>query len=258
MTLTGVRNFRDLGGCQTRDQRRVRTGRVFRSGHLGRATDADLDTLARLGIRVVIDLRGPHEVEADGEDRLPVGAGLVSIPMFDLGGGNDIRTLLFSTPPERIADVFGDGRAADAMTRAAAGFVTDESYGPLFARVLRTVIDADGPVVVHCAAGKDRTGWAATMMLLLLDVPDTTVIDHYLLSNRRRPEVHPHVAGLAAAGVDVSVLEPLAEVRAEYKRAALDALSERWGGIAGYAHSALGASEDDVARFRRLLLADPA
>ena len=123
--MQGVRNFRDIGGHFTTTGARVRTGRIFRCGHLAEATDADLRTLEELGIGVVIDFRGPTDIADEGEDRLPPGARLVSIPMFDPARGADIRTLLFEGPPELIAETFGEGRASEAMARGAAALVTD-------------------------------------------------------------------------------------------------------------------------------------
>jgi protein-tyrosine phosphatase len=234
----------------------VRTRYVYRSGHLARATEADLSTLRSLGIRVVIDFRGDQEALDEGDDRLPTGAVLVRIPMFDLDGDDDIRRLVFTTPPERIHETFGDGRAFDRMKRAAAGFVTDETRAPLFAEMVRTILDAGGPVVVHCAAGKDRTGWAASLMLLALGVPDDTVIEHYLQSNRRRPEQHPRLAELERQGIDLAILRPLVEVDAAYKQSALDALQGRWGGIDGYLRDGLRVTADELSRFRDLMLVE--
>src|SRR5438309_1094176 len=120
MQLERVLNFRDLGGFHTNDGRRVRTGRIYRSGQLARATDNDLDTLTGLGIRLVIDFRGPGDVAAEGEDRLPAGAEHVQLPMFDPSGQNDLRTLMASGDTDVLIERFGDGRAFELMRTLAA------------------------------------------------------------------------------------------------------------------------------------------
>jgi protein-tyrosine phosphatase len=254
--LEGVRNFRDIGGHHTTDGRRVRTGEVYRAAHFAEATDNDLATLEKLGIRVVIDFRGPGEIEAEGEERLPPGAHLVSIPMYDPARGNDIRTLLYSSPPEVVAEVYGNGKAAEAMIKGSVVFVTDADRVEQYALMFRTIIEADGAAVFHCAAGKDRTGWGASLMLLALGVPETTIIEHYLESNLHRRDRGGRLAEFEAAGLDPEILEPFFGVREEYKRAALDAVEEHWGGIEGYLHDGLGITDDELARFRARMLED--
>jgi protein-tyrosine phosphatase len=252
--LEGVRNFRDIGGHRTVDGRRVRTGQVFRAAHFAEATDADLAVLESLGIRVVIDFRGPAEIAAEGEDRLWPGARLVSIPMHDPARGNDIRTLLYESPPEVVAEVYGEGRAAEAMTKGSVFFVTDADRVDQFGLMFRTIIDAEGPAVFHCAAGKDRTGWGASLMLLALGVPEQTVVDHYLESNLHRRDRSDRLRQFEAAGFDMEILQPFFDVREEYKRAALDAVEQHWGGIDGYLRDGLRITDDELARFRERML----
>jgi protein-tyrosine phosphatase len=252
--MQGVRNFRDIGGHLTATGARVRTGRIYRAGHLANATDADLERLEQLGIGVVIDFRGPSDIADEGEDRLPPGARLVSIPMFDPARGADIRTLLYEGPPELIAETFGEGRAFEAMARSAASLVTDTTRVEQYGDMLRTIITADAPTIIHCSAGKDRTGWAASLMLLALGVPERTVIDHYLESNLHRLEQSDRLEQFTRAGIDPSILEPFFGVNEEYKRAALRALAERWGGIDGYLHGGLGITDTEISRFRDEML----
>jgi protein-tyrosine phosphatase len=107
--------------------------------------------------------------------------------------------------------------------------------------------------VIHCSAGKDRTGWGASLMLLALGVPEQTVVEHYLESNVHRRS-SARLAELERAGIDLSILQPFFEVREEYKRAALDALEARWGGIEGYVRDGLQITDGELARFRAVML----
>jgi protein-tyrosine phosphatase len=252
--MQGVRNFRDIGGHRTVTGARVRTGRIYRAGHLADATDDDLRALEQLRIGVVIDFRGPTDIADEGDDRLPPGARLVSIPMFDPARGADIRTLLYEGAPEVVAETFGEGRALEAMARGAANLVTDTTRVQQYGEMLRTIIEADAPAIIHCSAGKDRTGWAASLMLLALGVPEQTVIDHYLESNLHRREQSDRFEQFTRAGIDPSILEPFFGVREEYKRAALVALDERWGGIDGYLYDGLGMTDAELSRFRDEML----
>jgi protein-tyrosine phosphatase len=252
--LEGVRNFRDIGGHRTADGRRVRTGQVYRAAHFAEATDADLAVLESLGVSVVIDFRGPGEVEAEGEDRLPPGARLVRIPMYDPARANDIRTLLYTSPPEVLAEVYGNGRAFEAMVKGSVVFVVDPARIEQYALMFRTIIESDGAAVFHCAAGKDRTGWGASLLLLALGVPEPTVVEHYLESNLHRRDRGTRLAELAEQGLDPEILQPFLDVREEYKRAALDAVQQHWGGIDGYIHDGLKISEAELERFRSRML----
>ena len=83
-----VANFRDAGGHVTDDGQRVRTGLLYRCGHLANATDADVDALEQLGIGVVVDLRGDAERVIEGESRLPRHAKVVYLPMGDVRAGS--------------------------------------------------------------------------------------------------------------------------------------------------------------------------
>ncbi len=249
--LQGVVNFRDIGGHATTDGMTVRTGWIYRAAHFSAATDEDIAALERLDVRVFIDFRGPDDIEADGHNRMPAGARRVSIPMFDPASASDIRTMLRTATPDELETAFGGGRAHEVMTRGAAALVAQPERVAGYARMLRTLIDADTPSVIHCSAGKDRTGWGASLILLTLGVPEATVIEHYLESNRHRRgregvSVNP--------AVDIELLRPFLEVRSEYARAAIDTLHATFGDIHSYVRDALGVDDASLARFRARML----
>jgi protein-tyrosine phosphatase len=249
--LEGVINFRDVGGHRTTTGATVRTGWIYRAAHFGNATDADLAMLEQLDVRLYIDFRGPGDIEADGHNRMPPGSRLVSIPMFDPAGANDIRTMLSSGTPAEIEAAFGGGRAHDAMLRGAVALVTQPDRVAGYSLMLRALIDAETPAVIHCSAGKDRTGWGATLLLLLLGVHEATVIEHYLESNKHRAN---RAAVATTPKVDIELLRPFFEVRSQYARAALDAMHATYGGIESYVRDGLGIADTDVTRFRERML----
>lgn len=248
--LEGVVNFRDVGGHRTASGATVRTGWIYRSAHFAGATDADIAELERRNVKLFIDFRGPGDIDADGHNRMPDGARRVSIPMFDPAGANDIRTMLSSGSTEEIEAAFGGGRAHEAMERGAAALVTQADRLEGYGRMLRELIDTDTPAVIHCSAGKDRTGWGASLILLALGVPEEVVVEHYLESNnhRRRADTTMNPK------VDIELLRPFFEVRAQYARASLAAMRERWGDIEHYVRDGLGIPDADLARFRAHML----
>ena len=157
-------NFRDIGGYETAGGRYVRWGAVFRSGSLHRLTAADQKTAARLGIRTVIDLRSTTEVQREGRFHGSDEVGFHHLPLEDAAADND------ETPDLRDRSL-GETYVDIAVTG-----------GHAVANVLRVVAEDDHPVVIHCFAGKDRTGVIAALILSSLGVPDATISSDYELS----------------------------------------------------------------------------
>ncbi len=171
----GIHNFRDYGGWLTADGRQVRRGVLFRSGqHVG-ASDADLALIGALDIRTVIDLRGTSERERNPCRRVKGFAGEVifyegetssSPPHMDIGP--EVTTEQFAR--ERMMGVYGripHNPAAQAM----------------LGRFLRVLAERDGASLVHCFAGKDRTGIAATLLLHILGVSERDQMAEFLRTN---------------------------------------------------------------------------
>jgi protein-tyrosine phosphatase len=171
--------------------------------------------------------------------------------MFDPAAANDIRLILSSASPAEMEATFGGGRAHEAMVRGAIALVTQDDRRAGYGLMLRTIIDADTPSVIHCSAGKDRTGWGASLMLLLLGVPEPVVVEHYLESNHHRR----HAKAIPTRpGVDLELLRPFTEVRSEYARAAIDAMRQHFGDIEGYVRDGLGIDDASVEKFRAHML----
>jgi protein-tyrosine phosphatase len=174
--LEGSVNFRDLGGYETSDGRRVKWGKVFRSDNLGRLTDRDVSFLQRMGIRMVCDFRTPAEVKKR-PDRFPRKARgrYLHLPIqhgeFDPAGTFD-----------RIKNGDIEWMTEEFMIT---GYLKNiDDVAPVWSRFFNTLADGSKrPLVFHCTGGKDRAGVCTALILLTLGVPEETVIDDHGRSN---------------------------------------------------------------------------
>jgi protein-tyrosine phosphatase len=175
--------------------------------------------------------------------------------MGDVRAGPDIRELLASGDVERIKEAFPPGAAREMMLRGSRAFVVEDAHCAQYADFVRTLVEADGtPVVVHCSAGKDRTGWATALVLLALGVPEDVVVGDYLRSNESHALRMANVSRSTASGLDPGLLEPLVLVHVDYISTSLAALEEYWGGLEGYLGGGLGIDAGLRAQLRSVFL----
>jgi protein-tyrosine phosphatase len=238
--LEGGSNFRDLGGYRTEDGRTVRQGAVFRSAHLGTLTDADRAAMGRLGVRTIVDLRGVNEAAETPHRIEGTGARIVGAHI-EPGVGEKIRVAIAdgSADPFVMMQYFTD-HYRDYPRRCAPGFRT------LFATL------SDGthrPLVFHCTAGKDRTGFASALLLTLLGVPWDTVMEDYLRTNDlwighigRYPEL------------DIDTRAAIIEARRPYLEAAFEVVRADFGSPEAFAEQALGLDASALERLKADLL----
>ncbi|MGA4848269.1 tyrosine-protein phosphatase [Streptomyces sp. G5(2025)] len=255
--LQGAVNVRDVGGYRTHDGERVRRGQVFRADALSKLTDADLATLSRLGLKKVVDFRVPAEVEYDGPDRLPAGLSPVSRPITDNGLFTRLLTAIGSKDPVKQEEMLGDGKAAAFMRDVYRTFVTDAGNRAQFAATLRDIADSRSPLLYHCTAGKDRTGWATYLLLRLVGVPDKASVGDYLASNTYRSAYDAKVReALKQGGLmqNPDLIIPLQEVRTDYLDTALDEAAQRYGGLRGYLTEGLGLDAGTLLQLRHRMV----
>lgn len=247
--LAGGFNLRDIGGYATADGREVRRHCVFRSAELCSLTDEDLDVIGALGIRVVVDLRSEHERVAR-PNRLPHGAEVIVRESASQRG----------QPGESLEEQIANGtlpiRDDDLYTETYVRLL-DESLVGVLGRTLEAALDAPvRPVLFHCAAGKDRTGLVAAVLLGLLGVDEATIVADYELTEQHWAV--PRLAVLADLLVEHGVTEvdvrPFLSPRTEVFRRALAHVDERWDGFEGYAVDHLGVDVALPERLRTALL----
>lgn len=237
VALDGASNFRDLGGYAGAGGATVRWRRLFRSDHLGGLTPADVTALKELRVGRVCDFRGVSE-------RLHAaclidGAAVHSLPIEP-------------TIVQRLSDLLAQGQAPGEagtvalMQQTYRGFV--QNNADRFAALFGHLLESDTPLVFHCTAGKDRTGFAAALVLTSLGVPRDTVIQDYLLTNTHlKPGGGSHALPPEIAAVLFRVQEP-------FLAAAFQAVEEAHGNLETYLHQALGVGPRERGRLRQLYL----
>ena len=225
--LRGATNVRDLGGYPGADGRCVRRGVVFRSASLAGMTPADVATLDGLGLRTVCDLRGTREAEHApyALDRIP-GVRICRLPI-EPSVGASLRDLLATR------DASGED-VLTVMKWAYRAYALEWShrYRAVFALLQE---EEAAPLLLHCSAGKDRTGFGAALILTALGVPQEAVREDYLASNRLW-----RGGARIAAGLPEEVAATLLRVHGELLDAAFEAIEEAFGGFERYAGVMLG------------------
>ncbi len=251
LRLATVPNLRDVGGYRTADGRWVRMGVVYRSDQLDRLDDRDLARLAALDLGTVADLR--TQTERDREpDRMPPGADHVVLDVAaDAAGsiGGDMR---------RTMSMIAAGRGVEMLTNANRDFVVQPSARSAYTGLLERIATQDRPLLYHCTAGKDRTGWASAVLLSLLGVPRETVMQDYLASNDYLADKNRAIlaaVGKSGARMDPGYLEAVLTVRASFIDAAFTEVERRHGSMEAYARDALGLDAEMLQRLRERMLA---
>jgi protein-tyrosine phosphatase len=251
----GVRNFRDVGGLPTSDGRRVRCGRLYRSGHLAHASESDAAFLASLGLHTVFDFRNASDLRLEGPDVVLPGVRNINMPLSDPAAGAEFWSIVRHGDMDALRSVLGDGRAVRRMTNSYRTLILDRTaeHGLMLELIAE---HASVPTLLHCAAGKDRAGTAIAIVLLAVGVEPDVIERDYLESNAVHRRYHIR-RGSGTAPVTPEVMEllsPLFEARAEYLATALDTIDEQWGSVDRYLAEGLGCTDSRRERLRGLLL----
>jgi protein-tyrosine phosphatase len=242
IAFEGCFNFRDLGGYVGDDGRQVQWNRLFRADGIQRLTDADLQRFAELGIVTVIDLRTPTEVEARGRfEGGPLGVRYHHLPLVDVVDDMTAFDDATAAAPSFVADRYQD-MLRDGVDRVAAALTVLAEPGAL-------------PAVFHCAAGKDRTGILAGIVLRLLGVAIDDVVADYALSQGAMRELlafateHSPEASAALARYPSAMLGAHPDNMARF----LEAVESRYDSMSAFVGT-LGVEPATIERLRAALL----
>lgn len=237
----GCINVRDVGGLPTASGGVIRRRALVRADSVRTLTDVGWSALLAYGVRSVIDLRTPEECERDPSRRIPLEV---------------VRVPIVGRTPGEIRDAREAGKLASSFEAATAVYLDLlERERRSFAHATTAFATAvEGTVVIHCAAGKDRTGLLVAMLLAVAGVPANSIIDDYELS---APNVASAYAGWIAAGeteTERELRRALVASPPEAMAGVLDHLDITDGGAARYLHKA-GVSDETLARVRSRLTA---
>jgi protein-tyrosine phosphatase len=246
--LQGSVNFRDLGGYETSDGRRLKWGRVFRSDNLGRLTDRDVSFMQRMGIKMVCDFRTPAEA-AKLPDRFPPSQPGRYLHLPIQHGEFD---------PANTFDRIKKGEI-EWMTEAfmIEGYLKNiDNFAPVWSTFLKMLAEeSNRPLVFHCTGGKDRAGVCAALVLLALGVPEQTVIDDHGLSNLYIAAVLEKIyEQIRSYGVDPDQVAPYFTAPKNAIVAAVRHLRQTYGSATDYLINKAGVDEKLLERLKADLL----
>jgi protein-tyrosine phosphatase len=237
LALQGASNFRDLGGYPTTDGRTTRWRHIFRSNHLGQLTAADVEIVRALGVRSAFDFRGREERAAGicalnevAVHSLPIEPTVVTALRAELAIGSLTAAL-----------------AIELMRESYRNYVRHNTHS--FRALFGHLLEDRAPLVIHCTAGKDRTGFASALILHALGVADDVIAEDYLLTNR-----HYKLGASSASDLPADVLDAIGSVEASYLAAAFDAVRSEYGDLETYLRDGLklGTAERTALKARYL------
>ena len=244
LRLASAHNFRDLTGpgLRTAGGRSLRPGLAYRSNELA-LSDDDAARVAGLGVTAVLDLRHADEIALH--------------PDVPVAGAAWEHLEIPGIPMEAVATLDDAARAEELMLHVYRGFVRHPGARAAFATLLGRIAAAEAPLVFHCTAGKDRTGWAALLALRVCGVEDDVVLADYLASNDRSSGTREKYLGLVREhlGEDrVEVYERVLAADERYLEAGLSAVDADYGSLQGYLAEGLGLDADTLDALRARLV----
>ena len=249
-------NFRDIGGLPTMGGRVLRTGLIYRSGALDQLDDNDIAVLRTLDIRICLDLRSRSERLGNPsrwpEDQVP--------RVLALEVATDIRVL-----DRELADWLAEHPDRDGAARLMHGIYRSMplSCAPVLRRLFEELVESNDstPLLIHCAAGKDRTGFIVAMLLKALGVSDAEVLANYLESNqhydhlRQDAKISALLQGMLGFALGADALTAVTCADPAYLACAFDEIGKSFGAVDRYLESCAGLDAARRQRLRQILLA---
>ena len=242
-----VHNFRDCGGYATVDGKHFRKGRLYRSGTLDDARPNDLRTLQTYRLRAIVDLRGAHEKKKE----LPRIDGVLRI---------DVPIALETRTREKVQPLMtqrgAEGEVIDILKQMYRD-LADEAW-PQAGQLFKILLNADAyPVLIHCRAGKDRTGFMCALVQQAVSVQRSAVFQDYLETNHHFGLVSPRMERfmkiMSLGKLQIENVRASLSAREEYLQAAFDQIDQNHGGMTAYL-AKCGVTEREIEALRGLLV----
>lgn len=263
VNIDGLINFRDLGGYQTDDGRKVSWGQLYRSAQLDRLSEQGVRQLAALDIKTVIDLRFAEESQRYPTIR-------AAVPNAQLLAWNDPQFADAKRQDQVMQTSWKDSLETNDPLQVREAMRVNYpqklySHRLIFRAMLQRLVDQKTPLIFHCAAGKDRTGVAAALILSLLGVSEELIVEDYLLTQGLMPSlIENWVAGGGSDEYDdfqsrlakhpKAIVQPIFDADEVYILTLLNYVNETYGGFANYASTTMGFSDQAIDTLRERLL----
>ena len=243
LPFTGTPNFRDLGGYTTEDGRQVKWGHLYRSGQLSRLTEQDQQLLHSLQLDLICDFRRREEQTRD-PSRLPV---------------PEPRRISLSITPGSSERFFSEATEYNVDRQVMTEFMVGVNHELALGQASQyctmfSFLVQERPIrmLFHCAAGKDRTGFAAAIILLALGVPREQVMEDYLLTAKYFLPQQELKRMCRKYGIELpeETIRPVLEVHPEYLQGAFDAIDGKYDSVGHYLEEVLGVDRVKRERLR--------
>lgn len=254
LNIQNGHNFRDLGGYETIDGRQTKWKRIIRAGSLANLSKEDLAELESIPVTVDIDLRSPEEVK-QAPDRVPSTATYYHLPVLQ-SDETDASHSVDEIKNQILQPGSGHKHMVDIYKKMVLVDSAKAAYQKMFELLLRN--GESDALLFHCTAGKDRTGLGAFFILNALQVPEKTIMEDYLLTNKATEKLrHQWIQALRDKNESEVIIEnciALASVSPDYLNAALETIKENYGNMNNYLHEHMELSDSDLKELRNKYL----
>lgn len=242
LPMEGQVNFRDLGGYKTKDGKYVKWGMVFRSGKCNSLTESDLDYLASIPLKTIIDFRSDEEKSSE-PDKVP--SSVTNEIHYPINPGNlsgiDISEAIQKGDVEACKQYLIDGNEQFVLN-------FQEEYKAFFENLMA---GNKTPLMFHCTAGKDRAGFASAMFLAALGVDRETIVKDYLLTNEMTGVTLESMKEIYGDNDMAVCMYYISSVQSEYINKAFTTIEKEYGSVENYLTTQLNV---DVAKMKKLYL----
>lgn len=250
LPLQSASNFRDFGGYHTIDGKRLRWQMLYHSGHLGTLTENDKKLIADLDIGLVCDFRTSREIEMHpsrfDKRHQPIILTLQLDPGDNIGFVEWVKT---NPDPEELDRTIVQNYHAINRQLAI-------DNAPVYRKMFFALLESECPALIHCTAGKDRTGVGAALILSLLGVPEQTILEDYLLTNEYidTQQALRWYSNLIGIKLDSRIADSLFGVREHYLQSAFDSIRKEFGTMENYFREAMQLDSEAVRTFQKRFL----
>ncbi|MBD7911663.1 MULTISPECIES: tyrosine-protein phosphatase [Clostridium] len=251
LPFEGIHHFRDIGGYKSEDGRRVKWNTFYRSDKLSSLTASDIRYIKNLNIKTILDFRSLREVRESPDIAIK---------------GIEYINLSAMSVMDKIEDdfdmmsIFSNDIASEEIEKILVkGYSSMCFNNPAFRELVYCLENEKRlPIVFHCSAGKDRTGFAAALILSILGVPEETIMDDYLKTNFYRKEINKKIISKIQERIinkdRIKLLKYMLEVKRELLEASFESIRNRYGNIDNYLEKEYGLTRKKRKELKNRLL----